>query len=115
MPKQCTAFSSIKPQNHPLDSTKTQNNCVDDNKHVQIGKEDYFLGADGLLMPVRKGQARRTYGTSNSLRLEADCEHVTGCEAHRSTNRPHADRRTIWLPPRGSPCRRGPSRHPYRR
>jgi len=23
MPKQCTAFSSIKPQNHPLDSTKT--------------------------------------------------------------------------------------------
>jgi hypothetical protein len=35
-----------------------QNNCVDDNKHVQIGKEDYFLGADDLLMPVRKGQAR---------------------------------------------------------
>jgi hypothetical protein len=23
MPKQCTAFSRIKPQNHPLDSTKT--------------------------------------------------------------------------------------------
>src|SRR6516162_2423261 len=23
MPKQCTAFSSIKPKNHPLDSTKT--------------------------------------------------------------------------------------------
>jgi len=35
-----------------------QNNCVDDNKHVQVGKEDYFVGADGLLMPVRKGQAR---------------------------------------------------------
>jgi hypothetical protein len=35
-----------------------QNNCVDDNQHVQIGKEDYFIGADGLLMPVRKGQAR---------------------------------------------------------
>jgi hypothetical protein len=35
-----------------------QNNCVDDNKHVQVGKEDYFIGADGLLMPVRKGQAR---------------------------------------------------------
>jgi hypothetical protein len=34
-----------------------QNNCVDDNKHVQVGKEDYFVGADGLLMPVRKGQA----------------------------------------------------------
>jgi hypothetical protein len=34
-----------------------QNNCVEDNKHVQVGKEDYLLSADGLLMPVRKGQA----------------------------------------------------------
>jgi hypothetical protein len=34
-----------------------QENCVDDNKHVQVGKEDYLLSADGLLMPVRKGQA----------------------------------------------------------
>jgi hypothetical protein len=34
-----------------------QNNCVDDNQHVQVGKEDYLVGADGLLMPVRKGQA----------------------------------------------------------
>jgi hypothetical protein len=35
-----------------------QNNCEEDNQHVQVGKEDYFVGADGLLMPVRKGQAR---------------------------------------------------------
>jgi hypothetical protein len=35
-----------------------QNNCVDNNQHVQIGKEDYLLDPDGLLMPVRKGQAR---------------------------------------------------------
>ncbi len=35
-----------------------QNECVDDNQHVQVGKEDYLVGADGLLMPVRKGQAR---------------------------------------------------------
>src|SRR3984957_2003339 len=34
-----------------------QNNCVDDNQHVQVGKEDYLLDPDGLLMPVRKGQA----------------------------------------------------------
>ncbi len=34
-----------------------QNECVDDNQHVQVGKEDYLVGADGLLMPVRKGQA----------------------------------------------------------
>jgi hypothetical protein len=25
--------------------------------HVQIGKEAYFLSADGLLMPVKKDQA----------------------------------------------------------
>ena len=34
-----------------------QNNCVEDNQHVQICKEDYLLDAEGLLMPVRKGQA----------------------------------------------------------
>ena len=33
--------------------------CAEGNSlsHVQIGKENYFLSADGLLMPVRKGQA----------------------------------------------------------
>ena len=30
--------------------------CAADNQHVVIGKEDYFLSADGLLMPVRKDQ-----------------------------------------------------------
>ena len=35
-----------------------QNECVDDNQHVQIGKEDYLLSPEGLLMPVRKGQAK---------------------------------------------------------
>jgi hypothetical protein len=30
--------------------------CAADNQHVIIGKEDYMLSADGLLMPVRKGQ-----------------------------------------------------------
>jgi hypothetical protein len=32
--------------------------CAEGNSlsHVQIGKENYFLSADGLLMPVRKGQ-----------------------------------------------------------
>jgi hypothetical protein len=34
-----------------------QDECVDENQHVQIGPEDYMVGADGLLMPVRKGQA----------------------------------------------------------
>jgi hypothetical protein len=31
--------------------------CSEDNRHVRIGNENYVLGADGLLMPVRQGQA----------------------------------------------------------
>jgi hypothetical protein len=30
--------------------------CAENNRHVMIGKENYFLSADGLLMPVRKDQ-----------------------------------------------------------
>jgi hypothetical protein len=30
--------------------------CAEANVHVVIGKEDYFLSADGLLMPTRKDQ-----------------------------------------------------------
>jgi len=35
----------------------TENNCVEGNPHVTIGKESYLLSADGYLMPTRKGQA----------------------------------------------------------
>jgi hypothetical protein len=31
--------------------------CVEYNGQVFIGKENYFLSADGLLMPARKNQA----------------------------------------------------------
>ena len=31
-------------------------NCHGENNHVAIGHEDYYLGTDGGLMPVRKGQ-----------------------------------------------------------
>ena len=31
--------------------------CVDGQALVRVGKERYFLSADGYLMPVRKGQA----------------------------------------------------------
>jgi hypothetical protein len=34
-----------------------QNICSVGNMHVQIGKDGYFLSADGLLMPVKKDQA----------------------------------------------------------
>jgi hypothetical protein len=33
-----------------------ENICSVGNQHVQIGKEGYFLSADGLLMPSKKGQ-----------------------------------------------------------
>jgi len=31
--------------------------CSDGNHHVQIGKENYYVGEDGYLMPVKKDQA----------------------------------------------------------
>jgi hypothetical protein len=31
--------------------------CTEAQSHVLVGKENYFLTADGLLMPARKGQA----------------------------------------------------------
>jgi hypothetical protein len=33
------------------------NNCAENNNHVVIGRENYFLSADGLLMPAKKGQS----------------------------------------------------------
>ena len=30
--------------------------CAEDNHHVTIGKDDYFISADGLLMPAKKDQ-----------------------------------------------------------
>jgi len=32
-------------------------NCSEDNHHVLMGKEDYFVSADGLLMPGKRNQA----------------------------------------------------------
>ncbi len=34
-----------------------ENVCSVGNQHVQIGKEGYYLSADGYLMPTKKGQA----------------------------------------------------------
>ncbi len=31
--------------------------CTESNLHVRIGKDDYFLSAEGYLMPTRKGQS----------------------------------------------------------
>jgi hypothetical protein len=34
-----------------------QNDCSEDNHHVTVGKENYFLSADGYLMPAKKDQS----------------------------------------------------------
>jgi hypothetical protein len=34
-----------------------ENECSENNQHVVIGREGYYLSADGYLMPVKKGQA----------------------------------------------------------
>jgi hypothetical protein len=34
-----------------------ENNCTEGNNHVVIARENYFLSADGYLMPARKNQA----------------------------------------------------------
>ncbi len=31
--------------------------CEENNPHIAIGREDYMLSADGLLMPSKKGQS----------------------------------------------------------
>ena len=30
--------------------------CSEDNHHVWVGKDDYFVSADGYLMPTKKDQ-----------------------------------------------------------
>jgi hypothetical protein len=32
-------------------------NCAENNQHIKIGSENYFMSADGLLMPAKKDQA----------------------------------------------------------
>ena len=41
----------------PLGRDLVQNICTVGNMHVQIGKDAYFLSADGLLMPTKKDQS----------------------------------------------------------
>ena len=33
-----------------------ENNCIEGQAHVTIGKESYFLSGDGTIMPMRKDQ-----------------------------------------------------------
>jgi hypothetical protein len=33
-----------------------EDNCMENNYHIRIQGEPYFLSADGMLMPTKKGQ-----------------------------------------------------------
>jgi hypothetical protein len=46
----------LKTYRRQKDPNWFDNVCTVGNQHVQIGKEGYYLSADGLLMPTKKGQ-----------------------------------------------------------
>jgi hypothetical protein len=48
-----TVTKSFSREKNP---TWTEYDCNENNNHVGIGKENYFLSADGYLMPAKKGQ-----------------------------------------------------------
>jgi hypothetical protein len=48
-----TVTKSYRRENNPI---WNEYDCNENNNHVVIGKENYFLSADGYLMPGRKGQ-----------------------------------------------------------
>jgi hypothetical protein len=50
-------WTVIKKYRRDRDFIWFENNCAEGNAHVAIGKENYMLSADGLLMPARKNQA----------------------------------------------------------
>jgi hypothetical protein len=41
------------------DAIRLEYNCSEDNHHVLIGGQDYFLSGDNMLMPSKKGKRRR--------------------------------------------------------
>jgi len=45
--------------------------CAEGNQHVRIGKENYMVGADGLLMPAKKNQLPPDLRHFNASREEA--------------------------------------------
>ena len=46
--------------------------CSENPSMIAIGKDSYFLGGDGMLMPVRKGQLRRICAISSSPGNDGD-------------------------------------------
>ena len=49
-------WSAIKSYRHLQNATWAEDSCSEGNPHVFIGKQVYFIAADGSLMPVKKDQ-----------------------------------------------------------
>jgi len=45
-------------------------NCAEGNTHLHLGNENYFIGADGLLMPAKKNQAPQDLKWFKQLKKE---------------------------------------------
>jgi hypothetical protein len=49
-------WTAMKNFRRSRDVLWSENNCTEGNNHVVVGTENYYLSADGYLMPARKGQ-----------------------------------------------------------
>jgi hypothetical protein len=49
--------AKIYRRNTNLRPTWVEMNCAENNQHIKIGSENYFISAEGLLMPAKKDQA----------------------------------------------------------
>ena len=50
-------WTVIRSYNRDPEPVWVENNCGADNHYVSLGKETYFISADGYLMPTKKNQA----------------------------------------------------------
>jgi hypothetical protein len=61
LPAEVASAMDISPQRRRTPGKKTiwwrESICAENNPHVRIGKEIYYVGADGNLMPTKKNQA----------------------------------------------------------
>ena len=52
-----TAYSCKTKMCDQVRITSREGHFIEGNVHIVIGKENYYLSADGLLMPAKKNQA----------------------------------------------------------
>jgi hypothetical protein len=62
-----------------------QNNCVDNNQHVQVGKEDFSSAPMACLCQFGMDRRARTSSTLNRIdRIAVCCKHRSSCNASSS-------------------------------